>query len=735
MRTKHLLTKTLLAIAGLCVGSTSAWAEGWSTVWSTDFSSAPSGMTYSISAGSCNITNGYLWYKNDAGSGTRTQTATFTADAFKVSTNWKMEFDWNCGLSNGETSSVAFTTNNGTAFTISWGNNGTTATVSNAASTSLTTTLPPAGYNINSISSWSHIVVTGDTENGIYLTITNGATTYVNNALVTATYGYPASFSGTLGKSVAAMGMDNIDFAIPAVAGFVAAPTSTITGAYNTQRKFTLSCLTDNTTIYYASSDLEKGAAGWTEYTGEVTTGEATIYAYAKDDSDNTSEKMSFATGAGTTISLATPTISASGFTNTDGTKVSNPKFSFACDNSGVLGTPTATLSYTFTPDGGVESSETVGTSFTPTAYGTLKVIASANGYTSSEKSLSVSALYIISFTGRDYTTAETSDVTGATWGGAYTVEWADWASGLTAYLSSAFTDDLRLNVQNASTISLVPGWGLVRGDQKTYGYRIRYTKEGEFVALKENTSKGADATANTYQTAYCANGTGTITDLITITAPASSAVQQVFFYSPVAVSVSTTLDASGYATLASAYPLDVTTANMTASTGTVTAYKAAVSGTAVSFTALDQTIPENTGILLKGDANATVTIPVVASGTAVTENAFLVNNTGATFTGDDDYYYFAMKKDAATLTFAKFEPSTLAFPANKAYLKVAKTNFAGGAPSLIAIFDGGQTTGIDAVKGSELTVDGEYYNLAGQRVAQPTKGLYIVNGKKVVVK
>ena len=30
---------------------------------------------------------------------------------------------------------------------------------------------------------------------------------------------------------------------------------------------------------------------------------------------------------------------------------------------------------------------------------------------------------------------------------------------------------------------------------------------------------------------------------------------------------------------------------------------------------------------------------------------------------------------------------------------------------------------------------DGIYYNLAGQRVAQPTKGLYIVNGKKVVIK
>jgi hypothetical protein len=30
---------------------------------------------------------------------------------------------------------------------------------------------------------------------------------------------------------------------------------------------------------------------------------------------------------------------------------------------------------------------------------------------------------------------------------------------------------------------------------------------------------------------------------------------------------------------------------------------------------------------------------------------------------------------------------------------------------------------------------DNNYYNLNGQRVSQPKKGLYIVNGKKVVIK
>ena len=43
--------------------------------------------------------------------------------------------------------------------------------------------------------------------------------------------------------------------------------------------------------------------------------------------------------------------------------------------------------------------------------------------------------------------------------------------------------------------------------------------------------------------------------------------------------------------------------------------------------------------------------------------------------------------------------------------------------------------TGIADVKDKMEEVGGEYFNLAGQRVAQPAKGLYIQNGKKVVRK
>ena len=47
-----------------------------------------------------------------------------------------------------------------------------------------------------------------------------------------------------------------------------------------------------------------------------------------------------------------------------------------------------------------------------------------------------------------------------------------------------------------------------------------------------------------------------------------------------------------------------------------------------------------------------------------------------------------------------------------------------------------GKTTGISTVKvQNEEVTNGEYYDLMGRRVTNPTKGLYIVNGKKVFIK
>ena len=65
--------------------------------------------------------------------------------------------------------------------------------------------------------------------------------------------------------------------------------------------------------------------------------------------------------------------------------------------------------------------------------------------------------------------------------------------------------------------------------------------------------------------------------------------------------------------------------------------------------------------------------------------------------------------------------------PAYRAYLT------AEGAGARLSINFGDEETAISDIQ-AEQQVDG-YYNLRGQRVENPTKGLYIVNGKKVIIK
>ena len=56
------------------------------------------------------------------------------------------------------------------------------------------------------------------------------------------------------------------------------------------------------------------------------------------------------------------------------------------------------------------------------------------------------------------------------------------------------------------------------------------------------------------------------------------------------------------------------------------------------------------------------------------------------------------------------------------------------GAPGFTLDFGTG-TTGITEIEKSVNAGNEAVFNLNGQRVAQPKKGLYIVNGKKVIIK
>ena len=83
---------------------------------------------------------------------------------------------------------------------------------------------------------------------------------------------------------------------------------------------------------------------------------------------------------------------------------------------------------------------------------------------------------------------------------------------------------------------------------------------------------------------------------------------------------------------------------------------------------------------------------------------------------------------------FYKVKNNVTNIPGNKAFLVLTSTE--AQAKSFVLEFEDGGTTGIETIANSQnSTDDGVYYDLQGRRVENPTRGIYIVNGKKVVIK
>lgn len=70
-------------------------------------------------------------------------------------------------------------------------------------------------------------------------------------------------------------------------------------------------------------------------------------------------------------------------------------------------------------------------------------------------------------------------------------------------------------------------------------------------------------------------------------------------------------------------------------------------------------------------------------------------------------------------------------FPVHRAYLKLPSS--ADAKAPLVIGFDNGETTGVSEVKTAKTTYDA-WYNLQGQRVTRTQRGVYIHNGKKVLM-
>ncbi len=120
------------------------------------------------------------------------------------------------------------------------------------------------------------------------------------------------------------------------------------------------------------------------------------------------------------------------------------------------------------------------------------------------------------------------------------------------------------------------------------------------------------------------------------------------------------------------------------------------------------------TGVTLKKDLNPTTVDDLTMTGTYTA---------GMVPTGS---YIIGIVDGQSDLYHVDSEVSIKPF---RAYFTVAGTN-----PARIRTNLDNESTGIESVS-QKAKGAGVYYNLAGQRVTTPTRGIYIVNGKKVMVK
>jgi len=175
----------------------------------------------------------------------------------------------------------------------------------------------------------------------------------------------------------------------------------------------------------------------------------------------------------------------------------------------------------------------------------------------------------------------------------------------------------------------------------------------------------------------------------------------------------------AGYATIVTDEATDFAAMGIKAYKAQVNATKDAVELTAVTVA------PAATPLVIEA-TKGSYEVKAAAAAEAIADNDLVAGSV----TGDGAAHYVLGQKDSK-VGFGLLAADVV-LPATKAYIPAAK--FAAAAPFFEIIFSESETTGINAAKTAKQ-IDGAAYNLAGQRVAQPQKGLYIVNGKKVVMK
>ena len=194
-------------------------------------------------------------------------------------------------------------------------------------------------------------------------------------------------------------------------------------------------------------------------------------------------------------------------------------------------------------------------------------------------------------------------------------------------------------------------------------------------------------------------------------------------------------MNAAGIRTYASEYALDFSNVSG------LTAYVASsISGSTLTLTPVGE-VPAGTGLLLKGEASQSYTVDALGSATPV-DNNLLVGLTEETDvyqqqTIDDvDYIAFILSNGDYAINWYRLSEEHYALKANSAYLRLSASDAPTASRALTLVFENDATAVANSQLSPLTSQLSEWYTLNGVKLdKKPTKkGLYIFNGKKIVI-
>jgi uncharacterized repeat protein (TIGR02543 family) len=149
------------------------------------------------------------------------------------------------------------------------------------------------------------------------------------------------------------------------------------------------------------------------------------------------------------------------------------------------------------------------------------------------------------------------------------------------------------------------------------------------------------------------------------------------------------------------------------------------------------ESVPAGTGLLLRGTAGETYKVPYAESASYYVNmlKPVLTATTIAQTEGDYTNYFLGKQGDPEVIGFYKGKAEGTAVSAQKAYLQLPTSAVAAGTKSIGIYFD--DTTGVGEVKASTMAPEG-VYDIHGRKIPagqKLTRGIYIINGKKVSIK